>query len=271
MTRQKIEGGRRKAEGGSARVRLAIGPRLIINGKGKPGVCLLPTAYCLLLSAFCLLPSALYAAAQNQPMSPAPVEAGFEYKFENPRFYVSVIEIDLDATGAGELRFKRGESDEIIDRKLKLLPATIARIRQLYLATRFLDSTDAYQDKKDFSHLGWVSLSERQGERNRKVRFNYTTNKEIAELSDIFRGIATQEMHLFDIETSEQYQPLDLPRLLDALKNDLKLQRISEPEQLLPKLREIADNDTQPLIARNNAKRLIDSIKKGDFKSPVKK
>lgn len=225
----------------------------------------------VLLTVFCLLPASLYAAAQERTLPDATVEARFEYKFENPRFYISIIEIDLDGKGTGELRFKRGESDEIIDRKLKLLPATIARIRQLYLNTRFLDSTEEYQDKKDFSHLGWVSLSAEQGERKRKVKFNYTTNKEIAELSDIFRGIATQEMHLFDIETSEQYQPLDLPRLLDALKNDLRLQRVAEPEQLLAKLREIANNDTQPLIARNEAKRIIDSIKKGDFKSPVKK
>ena len=151
------------------------------------------------------------------------------------------------------------------------MPSTFARIRQLYEITRFLDSSEEYQDKKDFSHLGWVSLSARQGQRERLAKFNYTTNKEITELSDIFRGIATQEMHLFDIETSQQFQPLDLPSLLDALESDLRLQRVAEPEQLIPVLREISGNDTQPLIARNHATRIIDSIKKGKFKSPVKK
>lgn len=219
---------------------------------------------------FCLLPIAIFAASA-QERSVAPAETSFKYKFENARFYISVIEIDLSAGGTGELRFKRGESDEIIDRKFKLLPATIARINQLYDITRFIDSDEEYQDKKDFSHLGWVSLSAQQGQRTRNARFNYTTNKEISELTDIFRAIATQEMHLFDIETSERYQPLDLPRLLDTLENDLKLQRVAEPEQLLAMLREISGNDTQPLIARNHATRMIDSIKKGKFKSPMKK
>ena len=220
----------------------------------------------------CLLPFAFAAAsAQERSIAPAAAEASFKYKFENARFYISVIEIDLSANGTGELRFKRGESDEIIDRKLKLLPATIARIRQLYDATHFIDSSEEYQDKKDFSHLGWVSLSAKQGQRERKTRFNYTANKEISELSDIFRAIATQEMHLFDIETSERYQPLDLPRLLDTLENDLNLKRVAEPEQLIAMLREISGNDTQPLIARNHATRMIDSIKKGKFKSPMKK
>lgn len=227
----------------------------------------LPFAFCFV---FC---ASFVALAQKNSIAPAPTPAdmSFKYKFENARFYISVIEIDLSGTGAGELRFKRGESDEIIDLKLKLLPATIGRIRQLYDITRFIDSGDEYQDKKDFSHLGWVSLSVQQGGRERKARFNYTTNKEISELAEIFRAIATQEMHLFDIETSERYQPLDLPRLLDTLENDLNLQRIAEPEKLLTMLREISGNDTQPLIARNHATRMIDSIKKGKFKSPMRK
>jgi hypothetical protein len=219
--------------------------------------------------ALCLLPFAFSTASAQEP--PVTAEASFNYKFENARFYISVIEIDLSARGTGELRFKRGESDEVIDRKIKLLPATIARIHRLYDITNFLDSSEEYQDKKDFSHLGWISLSAQQGQRKRLTRFNYTTNKEISELSDIFRAIATQEMHLFDIETSERYQPLDLPRLLDTLENDLSLQRVAEPEQLLAMLREISGNDTQPLIARNHATRMIDSIRKGKFKSPMKK
>ena len=197
--------------------------------------------------------------------------ASYSYRFENTRFYIPLIEVDLDWMGSGELRFKRGESDEIIDRKLKLLPATIARIRELYNRTRFLTSNEDYQEKKDFSHLGWTSLSMRQGERERRVRFNYTTYLDIKELADIFLAVATQEMHLFDIETSQQYQPLDLPRLLDVLENDLRGQRVAEPEQMLAALNEIAGNDTQALIARNHASRIADNIKKGKFKSPIKK
>jgi hypothetical protein len=209
-------------------------------------------------------------AAQASKAETDSGDASFGYRFENTRFYIPLIEIDLASDGTGELRFKRGESDEIIDRKLKLLPATVARIRELYERTHFLTSDKNYQDEKDFSHLGWMSLSMRQGERERKVRFNYTLNLEIRELAEIFRSIATQEMHLFDIETSQQYQPLDLPRLLDALESDLKSQRVAEPDRMLAALYEIAGNDTQPLIARNHAVRIADNIKKGKFKSPIR-
>jgi len=211
------------------------------------------------------------AAAQNGDTAPRPAGLSFAYKFENARFYIPLLEIDLAADGGGELRFKRGESDEILDLKFKLMPSTLTRVRQLCAGTQFLTSDAEYQDKKDFSHLGWISISARQGELSRTVRFNYTMNVEIRELADIFRAIATQEIHVFDMETAQRYQPLDLPGRLEAVENDLRLERLAEPERMLGPLREIAGDDTQPLIARNHATRIIDGIKKGKFKSPVRK
>lgn len=195
----------------------------------------------------------------------------YSYKFENPRFDLRVIEIDLNSNGAGELRFTRGTSDEVLDCKVKLLPATIARISSLFEASGFLASNTEYQDKKDFAHMGWVTLGARQGTRERKTRFNFTNNIQIKTLGEIFRAIASQEISLFDIENAERYQPLDLPRQLETLANDLRLERIAEPERLLAALNEIAVDDIQPLIARNHAKKIIEDIKKGKFKSPVKK
>jgi hypothetical protein len=218
--------------------------------------------------AFCLLPFAfcLFSFAQDGDAS----EVKFAYQFENTRFYIPLIKIDLRPNGEGVLKFKRGESDELIDLKFKLFPETMARIRQLYETTNFLSSTENYQDKKDHSNLGWVTLLMSAGDRNREARFNYTPNTDINELADIFRAIATQHMDMFDIENAQQFQPLDVPKQLEILENDLRLVRIAEPKQLLPKLREIANGDQAPIIARNQAKRLIESIEKSKFKSPVK-
>ena len=199
-------------------------------------------------------------------------EISYTYKFENPRFYIRIIEIDLNPSGEGQLRFTRGESDEVLDLKLKLLPATVSRIRDLYQTAGFLGSDTDYQDKKhSFPHMGWMTLGARKGAEERKARFNYTTNGEIKELAEIFRGIATQEIALFDIDNAERYQPLDLPKQLESLDRALELGQITEPERLLIVLNEIAGNDTQALIARNQAKTLVESIKKGKFKSPIKK
>ncbi|MEK6320716.1 MAG: hypothetical protein AABN33_03420 [Acidobacteriota bacterium] len=229
----------------------------------------------LTLSLLVLLLTATYAPARQKSQSLADGasarEVSFSYRFENPRFDIRVIEIDLDSKGAGELRFTRGTSDEILDCKVKLLPATIARIRQLFEVSGFLASATEYQDKKDFSHMGWVTLGVRQGARERKTRFNFTTHVHMKTLGEIFRGIASQEISLFDIENAERYQPLDLPKQIETLANDLRLERIAEPERLLTALNEIAGDDFLPLIARNHAKTIVEAIKKGKFKSPVKK
>lgn len=196
--------------------------------------------------------------------------AAFGYRFENKRFDISLIEIDLKADGTGELRFKKGESEDIIDRKVKLLMSTGARIRWLLDTTQFLSSEENYQDKRDFSHLGWHEIWQREGGRERNARFNYTTNLRVKELTDIYLGIANQEIDLFSLETAIQFQPLDVPRLLEMLENDLKLERIAEPESLLKPLQDIQIDETMALIARNHARRMVQDIKKGKFKTPVK-
>jgi hypothetical protein len=232
------------------------------------------TRFTLFSLTLALVAGSVLARQNRQSLTDISAGAGektFSYKFEGKRFYIPLIEIDIRANGIGELRFKRGESDEILDCKLKLLPKTVSRINNLFEAARFLTSGKEYQDEKDFSNLGWVTLGAKQGGRERKARFNYTKVAEIKELAEIFRGIATQEMSLFDIDNAGRYQPLDLPKQLEILENDLKLERISEPERLLAALNEIAGDDSLPLIGRNHARRIIESIKKGKFKSPVKK
>ena len=233
----------------------------------------------MVLHAFLLLivlTGAASALPDQKPQSiadgsAAAAEMKFSYKFENPRFWIRLIEVDVNSNGIGVMRFTRGESDEVLDCKVKLLPTTVSRIRSLFDLSRFLYSDTDYQDEKDFSHLGWTTLVAKQGTRERKVRFNFTKNEQIKELEEIFRGIANQEIALFDIENAERYQPLDLPKQLEVLENDLKLARITEPERLLAALTEISGDDTQSLIARNSARRIVDAIKKGKFKTPMKK
>ncbi|HWX42827.1 MAG TPA: hypothetical protein VN345_16875 [Blastocatellia bacterium] len=218
---------------------------------------------CIPLAALSLGATSSGRAANCQSLT---ADTAFSYKFENRRFYIPLIQVNIDAGGNGQLHFMRGESDDVIERKFKILPSTVERIVRLLGVTGFLDSKEEYQAKKDFSHLGWMTITVRQGERERTVRFNYTTNQDIGALAELFNGIATQEIDLFDLELAVQHQPLDVPRMLDALETDLRLERIAEPEQLVARLRELGGDDTMPLIGRNHANRIIKDIEKGKYK-----
>lgn len=198
-----------------------------------------------------------------------PAADGFDYKFENARFYISLIELKLDPEGMGTLRFKQGESDDVIDQKVNLQRNTLQKINELLAKANFLGSTEDYQSKKDFSHLGWITIAVASQGKHRSVRFNYTQVKAMADLADLFRAIATQGIDLFHLRVSLEHQPLDVPAQVDAIENDLRLERLAEPQSLIGPLRDLAQDDTVPLIARNHAGRLITEIQKGKFKSPV--
>lgn len=230
-------------------------------------------AGCLAVSVWSGRPIIAYQQADQSGSASHPLEPSattFKYRFENRRFHISVIEVELDADLSGLLQFKRGESDELLDRTFKVSPRTMSRLSQLVRRLNFFESQEDYQNKRDFSHLGWTTITVQRDGQERAVRFNYTTNPEMGEMSDILRGLSTQQIELFDVELALRHQPLDLPRLLEVLENDLKLERLAEPEQLLPALREIAGDDTLPLIARNQAGRIIRMIERGKYKGPVK-
>ena len=197
-----------------------------------------------------------------------PAGTSYRYKFECERFVISIIEIELAPDGKGRLKFKRGESEDPIEEDLKVLPATVERLTVLTDRLSFLTSEEDYQSKKDFSHLGWITVTARRADRERTVKFNYSTNSSITEMADIFRGIATQEIDLFDLDLALRHQPLETPRILESIESDLRLTRIAEPERILTALREIAGDDTLPLIARNHATRIVAAIQKGKYKGP---
>jgi hypothetical protein len=234
----------------------------------------MPQIRFILVSCLFLLavgPSRLASQPQEEINGRSSTDLAVVYRFENKRFYIPRIQIELGTNGSAALKFTRGESDEVLDRRLKLLPATISRIRELLEILKFFESSEQYQSKKDFSHLGWTTIQARIGDRERTVRFNYTNNVKAQELADIFRGLATQEIHLLDLENAAQYQPLDLPKQIEYLADDLRLERVTEPVQLLPALKELAGNDVIPAIARSQASLLIANIEKNKYKSPIKR
>jgi hypothetical protein len=189
--------------------------------------------------------------------------AGYEYsyRFENPRFDISFVEIKLHENGEGNLLYKKRDEDSEIPVKLKLLPGTIYRLGELFNELRFLDTTESYQAEKQLPHLGTVTLGMKADQRSRETSFNYTSNRAALRLVELFRAIENQERRLIELTLARQYSPLDLPKQLKNLEDDLKRNRIAEPSQMLPLLTEIALDDSLPLIARNNAEKLAKQIK----------
>lgn len=190
----------------------------------------------------------------------------YRYVFENDRFTTPFQEVVFGADGKGEFRFRKkegGQLGEEIANKLTLSPAVVRQAQALLDELNFLTRDEDYQYKKDFSHLGKVTLTYSRDGKTRTVSFNYTANQAMTRLVDLFRGIATQETRVFELETVRANDPISTPAQLRLLETELRSKHIADPERLMPLLQEIKQDESVPLIARNHAERLIQSINKG--------
>lgn len=209
-----------------------------------------------LLAAILLSAGSLAAA----PQSAAPAES-YRYLFENDRFTVPVQEVVVDGSGHGSYRYKKRDMEEMT-LEFTVSPRVLGEIRALFGESGFLGSTENYQHRKDFSHLGTMTLTMREGERVRTTTFNYTDHQKMMQIVQIFRGLAVQESRIFEIETIRESDPISTPAQLRLLETELRSKSVADPGRFRPLLTELLSDESVPLIARNHARRLLAMIDK---------
>ncbi len=195
--------------------------------------------------------------------APNAVDPSYFYEFSQPDFIVSKIVIEHDETGRGTITFTKKMFGGPVTDPLQVSPAALERINAAYAALKFIDSNESYQYEKDYSHLGVTTFRLKKGEKQRTAVFNYTVNKDAKILADEYRKLANQFIWVFDITVARENQPLETPKLLDALDGLMKRNEISDPSQMLPLLKSMEDDERVPLITRNHAGKLVEKIEKG--------
>lgn len=198
---------------------------------------------------------------ENQKSAPAKTPA-FSYEFSQPQFIISHIRIEHDESGKGKITFRKKDFDEEFTDPIQLTEATLEKLETHFEALNFLDSTENYQYEKDYSHLGTMKISMRKDGRERTSEFNWTTIADAKAIADEYRKVSNQYIWMFDISVARQNQPLDAPRIMKTLDSYLKRNEISDPPQMIPFLKDLSDDERIPLIARNNATRIIKEIEK---------
>jgi hypothetical protein len=196
----------------------------------------------------------------NRNNSSDPVK--YTYEFTQPKFYVKHIVLEHDVNGRGTVTFERLNEDESVTEPIALAPAVLARLTAAWQALQFLDSQTDYQASKQFPHLGTMRIGMQRGDRKRVAEFNWTNNTDAETLVNEYRKAADQAIWIFDISIARQNQPLNAPKLMEALESLLNRNGISDPQQLLPLLTDLSTDEHVPLIARNHALRLIKKIQK---------
>ena len=198
----------------------------------------------------------------NQTLIQTKDAPNYFYEFSQPAFAISKILIEHDESGKGKISFMRSISNEVITDPIEFSPAALERINAALTALDFFNSTESYQYEKDYSHLGNITLKITKNDKTRETKYNWTTNPNAKILADEYRKISNQYIWMFDINLARVNQPLESPKLLDAIDNYLRRNELSDAAQLIPFLKELGNDERLPLIARNHATRLIEKIEK---------
>ncbi len=188
--------------------------------------------------------------------------AAYIYEFSQPNFLYSHILIEHDENGKGKITFSKQNFSEEITDPIQLSAVTLEKLESSRQALNFLDSDESYQYEKDYSHLGNIILTMKKDGRTRTAKFNWTENADAKALAKEYQKIGNQYIWLFDISVARENQPLESPRIMDALDGLIKRSDISDPNQILPVLRGLSEDERIPLISRNHATRLITQIEK---------
>ena len=186
----------------------------------------------------------------------------YTYEFSQPKFYVKHIVLEHDANGRGTVTFERLNEDVPVTEPLELSPDALARINSAWQGLQFLDSDTNYQASKQFPHLGTMKIGMERGDRKRVAEFNWTNNTNAEILVNEYRKAADQVILVFDISIARENQPLNAPKLMEAMESLLKRNALSDPRQLIKLLQDLSTDEHVPLIARNHALRLIKTIEK---------
>ena len=191
--------------------------------------------------------------------APKPV---YFYEFAQPDFLISQIHLEFDENGKGRISFMKKNFDELITDPIQVSVSALTRIKNAVEALNFFDSDENYQYEKDYSHLGNIKIRIKKDGRERATKFNYTTNQEAKHLADEYRKIGQQFIWIFEINLARENQPLEAPKLLDALESLIRRNEISDAGQLISFLKQINNDERIPLISRNHAAKLAKSIEK---------
>jgi hypothetical protein len=184
------------------------------------------------------------------------------YEFSRPGFVVEKVLIDHDESGKGTIRFMKMYYDEEISDPLALSPATAESLKMLWQNLNFLDSVENYQYEKDYSHLGNLKFTMKKDGRERTAEFNWTTNADAKALADEYRKIGNQYLWMFDMNLSRENQPLESAKIINSLESQIQRNEIADPEQMLPYLKDLGNDERIPLLSRNHAKRIVSEIEK---------
>jgi len=190
--------------------------------------------------------------------------SSFTYCHDNTRGPFETQCVQLDANGNGEIKFKRRGADTI-NLPVQLSDAAREKFMSLLAATNYLENPETFESGRKIADLGAKRLTVELPSGKREGTFNFSLRKDITDLSAFFEALNNQETLGFDITNAIQFERLSIPKRLEQVENELRSNRIADPEGLIPLLEKIEKDPQIMNYARTQAgkiKKQIQTAKK---------
>ncbi|MGH9355012.1 MAG: hypothetical protein ACRD10_02670, partial [Terriglobia bacterium] len=91
-------------------------------------------------------------------------------------------------------------------------------------------------------------------------QFNYSTDRQVQDLTDLFEGVAAAERHVMALDYSLKYDRLGLPRELTLIQGDLDSNALVDPQLMASAIEAVAHDPRVLHFAQIRAQRILRQI-----------
>lgn len=205
------------------------------------------------------------APALAQDAGPAPDDELPTVTFTQafPRSEPAYLSLRIDSAGhaAYESRREEGEPDqpelgEPYRVQFVISQATTRRIFALAESLRYFEGDWDFK-KHRIADTGRKTLLYSDSTRNHQTTYNWSENRAVQELTDIFQGISSTQEAAYELNRLRRYDRLGLNRQLERMEDLAKNGWLRELQVIAPLLEKLANDREIMHIARQRAQRLL--------------
>ena len=183
----------------------------------------------------------------------------FTFCRENSRGPFELQCVQLDSQAKGDVKFKRRGADTV-NSDLQLSPSARERFMTVLGATGYLNDSEKYESGRKVADLGLKRLTLVTPVGTKEATYNFSERKEVSELTTFFEALINQETIAFDLNNAIQFERLSVPKRLDQIENELKSNRIADPDRLILLLEKIEADQRLMNYARTQAGKIKKQI-----------
>jgi hypothetical protein len=205
----------------------------------------------------CVLIGAAASPVAGARVSAANATVTFRKIFKSS--YPEFVEIKVSDSGAGTCDIRQ-LNEETNPRPMQIDAPLVRSIFDLAAKLHNFNGVDLEMHRR-IANLGEKTFVYDRGAESHHVTFNYTLNRDAAELLGIFEGLARQQSDLSDLDRTMHYDPLGVNDVLLQIGKDLDRKLLPEPGQFLPSLDRVAADQHFIDIARDRARKLAALIR----------